>query len=577
MDTGTRMTRSMARAQGDATPAGKPTPAKATPAAATRSSFKKAQAQESDVPVVVQLFKDIMPEDDKVDQDVVVEARTADVEAVLPTPYQTPVVAAAPEASIHSPSCSPAADLNFMFSSPAAASPSMDELELPSTGEKPSLAEYAEVSSFEFPAMPDVGAATVLETATPIKPSAQTELTFQATPAAATPVPLVGALTPFSAALELLNTPAGEVSSFTTCTPAPCTAAASSKRVSISSPSPAQAHSSAALRTLPSTPYPRAPASAEDAILECEASPEQQAAEAALASDDEEIATPDLLREGEGEADMHDLSSAKQGQQQEPEEEAFADADSIADFDATGIDAEMGVEEVVSENMQPEVSAPASIVEPVQEEQLAVADAKPTLKSAVCAADYDPRSLASLKREIAEKIAAKASAKQERATAGVKVHTLMEVRDKVYQGKITHESDSEDEEDEDYEEGVSGQDGSDLAAAMGGLGLSRGHHEPLQGLPENQGRHTRFSDHSSTTVFPARSADCEASASSAQAEAPHEVELAEGEFAPLKGLPQPMGRHIRFDAGGDAIELPTSGKVVLQGLPAATGSHMRFD
>lgn len=33
----------------------------------------------------------------------------------------------------------------------------------------------------------------------------------------------------------------------------------------------------------------------------------------------------------------------------------------------------------------------------------------------------------------------------------------MEVRDKVYQGKITHESDSEDEDDEDYEEGVSGQ------------------------------------------------------------------------------------------------------------------------
>lgn len=55
------------------------------------------------------------------------------------------------------------------------------------------------------------------------------------------------------------------------------------------------------------------------------------------------------------------------------------------------------------------------------------------------------------------------------------------------------------------------------------------------------------------------------------------MELAEGGFAPLKGLPQPMGRHIRFDAGGDAIELPTSGKVVLQGLPAATGSHMRFD
>lgn len=46
--------------------AGKPTPAKATPAAATRSAYKKAQVKETDIPVAQQLFKDIMPEDDKV-------------------------------------------------------------------------------------------------------------------------------------------------------------------------------------------------------------------------------------------------------------------------------------------------------------------------------------------------------------------------------------------------------------------------------------------------------------------------------------------------------------------------------
>lgn len=46
---------------------------------------------------------------------------------------------------------------------------------------------------------------------------------------------------------------------------------------------------------------------------------------------------------------------------------------------------------------------------------------------------------------------------------------------------------------------------------------------------------------------------------------------------PLKGLPLPQGRHIRFDEEGDALESPTSGKPQLRGLPMATGTHIRFD
>lgn len=39
----------------------------------------------------------------------------------------------------------------------------------------------------------------------------------------------------------------------------------------------------------------------------------------------------------------------------------------------------------------------------------------------------------------------------------LQVHGLMEVRDKVYHGKITHESNSEDDEEDYDEEGESGQ------------------------------------------------------------------------------------------------------------------------
>jgi len=46
---------------------------------------------------------------------------------------------------------------------------------------------------------------------------------------------------------------------------------------------------------------------------------------------------------------------------------------------------------------------------------------------------------------------------------------------------------------------------------------------------------------------------------------------------PLRGVPLPMGQHIRFDDDGQAVPSPSSGRPVLRGLPAPAGSHMRFD
>ncbi|GLI65474.1 hypothetical protein VaNZ11_009012 [Volvox africanus] len=43
---------------------------------------------------------------------------------------------------------------------------------------------------------------------------------------------------------------------------------------------------------------------------------------------------------------------------------------------------------------------------------------------------------------------------------------------------------------------------------------------------------------------------------------------------PLRGLPVPQGRHIRFDAKGKPLESPE--RTVLRGLPVATGKHTRF-
>ncbi|GIM00653.1 hypothetical protein Vretimale_5605 [Volvox reticuliferus] len=44
---------------------------------------------------------------------------------------------------------------------------------------------------------------------------------------------------------------------------------------------------------------------------------------------------------------------------------------------------------------------------------------------------------------------------------------------------------------------------------------------------------------------------------------------------PLRGLPVPQGRHLRFDAVGRSIESPE--RTVLRGLPVATGKHTRFE
>lgn len=301
------------------------------------------------------------------DQDVEVDA---DVSAVLATPYQTPVGAAVEdrqevdasetEAELHSASCSPAAQLLFMNTSPAAASPSMDDLEVPSA----LIAEYAEeVSSFEFPVMPNADLPEAADltfespkapaSSTPMKLSAEPTLNFLATPAPATPAsytpestpageaalqtPGFFGLTPFTAALEMLNTPAGEVSSSTdaAATPAATFAAANSKRVSISSPSPSK-DLTAAARTLPSTPYPRAPACAEDSILECEPSP---------ARSEQDVTVSDLLRDYE--PDMNDVSTAEE----QEEAEVGASEDVYADAEECDMDAEMA-EEGEAQNMQ---------------------------------------------------------------------------------------------------------------------------------------------------------------------------------------------------------------------------------
>jgi len=56
-----------------------------------------------------------------------------------------------------------------------------------------------------------------------------------------------------------------------------------------------------------------------------------------------------------------------------------------------------------------------------------------------------------------------------------------------------------------------------------------------------------------------------------------EIEKPGAKPAPLKGLPLPQGKHIRFTSKGKAKESPSSGKVPLRGLPAAEGKHIRFD
>jgi hypothetical protein len=45
-----------------------------------------------------------------------------------------------------------------------------------------------------------------------------------------------------------------------------------------------------------------------------------------------------------------------------------------------------------------------------------------------------------------------------------------------------------------------------------------------------------------------------------------------------KGMPVPLGSHMRFDDdSGEAVHSPTSGKTLLKGMPTPKGRHTRFD
>lgn len=46
---------------------------------------------------------------------------------------------------------------------------------------------------------------------------------------------------------------------------------------------------------------------------------------------------------------------------------------------------------------------------------------------------------------------------------------------------------------------------------------------------------------------------------------------------PLRGLPLPQGRHMRFTDTGKAVESPGSRRTILRGVAPAAGSHKRFD
>ena len=44
---------------------------------------------------------------------------------------------------------------------------------------------------------------------------------------------------------------------------------------------------------------------------------------------------------------------------------------------------------------------------------------------------------------------------------------------------------------------------------------------------------------------------------------------------PLKGVPVPQGKHIRFDEEGNVEE--AENRTLLRGVPKARGTHIRFD
>ncbi|KAG2441170.1 hypothetical protein HXX76_004022 [Chlamydomonas incerta] len=139
------------------------------------------------------------------------------------------------------------------------------------------------------------------------------------------------------------------------------------------------------------------------------------------------------------------------------------------------------------------------------------------LKSKVEAGDYDPRSLRQLKREVKEAMAKKAD-----KAAGAS--SLTAPRDVKLTPKVAERELAmpDDQEDSDHEAEYNEAQENVLVEAMGGL----------------------------------------------------EVAPPANKAMPLRGLPAPQGRHLRFDDKGKSAESPQ--RTVLRGLPVATGKYKRF-
>ncbi|GIL61914.1 hypothetical protein Vafri_16290 [Volvox africanus] len=136
------------------------------------------------------------------------------------------------------------------------------------------------------------------------------------------------------------------------------------------------------------------------------------------------------------------------------------------------------------------------------------------LKSRVDVASYDPRSLRQLKRDVKDAIARK------EAKAALTEVRSSKLTPKVHEKQLPMPDDEEGSDDQaEYNEGQE----NDLVAAMTGLAVAPSKAAPI----------------------------------------------------PLRGVPAPQGRHIRFDDKGKVSESPQ--RTVLRGLPVATGKYKRFE
>ncbi|GLC73092.1 hypothetical protein PLESTF_001331300 [Pleodorina starrii] len=145
----------------------------------------------------------------------------------------------------------------------------------------------------------------------------------------------------------------------------------------------------------------------------------------------------------------------------------------------------------------------------------AVKSSAKAMKSKVDTGSYDPRSLRQLKREVKEAVAKK------EAKVALNEARSAKLTPKVAERQLPMPDDEEMSDDQaEYNEGQE----NDLVAAMSGLEVA----PPKNNAP-----------------------------------------------VPLRGLPAPQGRHLRFNEKGSASESPQ--RTVLRGLPVATGKYKRFE